>query len=97
MKIKVLGTGCSTCKKLYNDVNEVISELKINADLEKIEDIQQIMSYGIMSVPALVINDKVKFAGKSPSKDELKKYLTEDNKSGIQCSCDGNCQCQIKE
>lgn len=75
--VKVLGTGCQKCKKLYNDVTEVISELGIDVELEKIEDLQKIMSYGIMSVPALVVNGKVKFAGKSPSREELKKYLTE--------------------
>lgn len=93
IKVKVLGTGCPTCQKLYKDVTEAISDLKIDVDLEKIEDLQQIMSYGIMSVPALVVNEKVKFVGKSPNKEELKKYLTEDTEPDIQCSCGGNCNC----
>lgn len=91
MNVKVLGTGCSTCQKLYRDVNEVISELSIDADIEKIEDLQKIMSYGIMSVPALIVNEKLKFSGKSPNKEELKKFLTEDIEPEIKCSCGGNC------
>lgn len=91
IKVKVLGTGCSSCHKLYKDVAEVISDLKIDADLEKIEDLQQIMSYGIMSLPALVVNEKVKFYGKSPNKEELKKYFTTDNEPDAQCSCCCGC------
>jgi small redox-active disulfide protein 2 len=75
MKVKVLGTGCFTCKALYEQVEEVIAELGINAELEKVEDLTKIIEYGIMSVPALVINDEVKFFGKLPSKEELKKYF----------------------
>jgi len=75
MKIIVLGTGCPTCKKLYNDVKEVVEELDQEIDLEKIEDLQKIMEYDIMSVPALVINDEVVFAGKSPNQDELKEII----------------------
>ncbi len=56
MKIKVLGTGCPTCKNLYQKVDEVIAELGIDVDLEKVEDLSKIMEYGVMSVPALVID-----------------------------------------
>ncbi len=93
IKIKVLGTGCPTCQRLYNDVKDIVSELKFDAEVEKIEDLQKIMSYGVMSVPALVINDNIKFAGKSPNKDELKKYITGDSKPDVKCSCDHNCKC----
>jgi small redox-active disulfide protein 2 len=75
MNIKVLGTGCPTCKQLFKNVEEAVKELNIDVELEKIEDIRIIMSYGIMSVPALIINDQVKFYGKCPSKEEIKKYL----------------------
>ncbi len=75
MKIKVLGTGCVSCKKLFDDVEEVIKELGISADLEKVEDLQQIIKYGIMSVPALIVDEEVKFFGKVPKKEDLKKYL----------------------
>ncbi len=90
MKVKVLGTGCPSCKVLYKKVEEVIEELGINAELEKVDDLQKIMEYGVMSVPALVINEKVKFFGKSPNKEELKKYFIDDNQVP-KCSCGGNC------
>lgn len=91
MKVIVLGTGCPSCKELYKKVSEVLLELGINADLEKIEDLEKIMGYGVMSVPALVIDGQVKFAGKNPNKEELKKYLIEDKLKSIKCSCGGNC------
>jgi len=78
MEIKVLGIGCATCQKLYKHVEEVISENNIIATLEKIEDVEKIMAYGIMSVPALIINNKIIFAGKSPNKDQIKEYLLKD-------------------
>ncbi len=80
IKIKVLGTGCPGCKKLYNDVNGIIKELKINAEVDYIDDLKTIMSYGIMSLPALVIDEQVKFMGRTLSKEELKKYLIKDIK-----------------
>ncbi|MDD2409606.1 MAG: thioredoxin family protein [Bacilli bacterium] len=91
INVKVLGTGCSSCHKLYKDITEVISELKIDANLEKIENIEQIMAYSIMGLPALVVNEKVKFYGKSPNKEELKKYLTSDIEPDNQCSCCCDC------
>ncbi len=87
MQIKVLGTGCPTCKKLYKDVTEIVEELGLEVEVNKIEDIQQIMEYGIMSVPALIINENVKFSGKSPNKEELKKYFIEDSEPTHKCSC----------
>ena len=75
MKIKVLGTGCPKCKILFKNVEEVILELGIDAEVEKIEDIKEIIGYGVMSLPALVIDDKVIFSGKNPGKDELKNIL----------------------
>ncbi len=93
MKIKVLGTGCFKCKKLYKDVEEIISELCLDANLEKIEDVEKIMKYGIMSVPALVINEKFVFAGKSTNKEELIKYITENNEESSESLC-SNCNCK---
>ncbi len=76
MEIKILGTGCSTCKALYATVEKVVKELNINATLVKEEDLEKIMSYNVMSLPALVINEKVVAKGKI-SADEIKKILTE--------------------
>lgn len=78
MEIKVLGTGCQKCRALYKLVENVLTENDITADLEKIEDVQKIVSYGVMMTPALVMNCKVKVAGKVPGKDQIKKYIDEE-------------------
>ena len=80
MEIKVLGTGCSNCKTLEKLVYNVLAELDLEANVEKIEDIQKIMSYGILSTPGLVINNKVVLSGKVPSSKELKEII-EKNKN----------------
>lgn len=78
MIIKILGTGCSNCKKLYVLTDEAIKELNVEASIEKVEDIKKIMSYGVMRTPALVINEKVKVYGRVPSKVEIKKYIADE-------------------
>lgn len=76
MEIKVLGSGCSTCKALYNMVQEVVSELGIEANVIKEEDLLKIMSYNVLSLPALVIDEKV--VAKGPlSYEKLKSILTD--------------------
>ncbi|WP_425801855.1 thioredoxin family protein [Desulfitobacterium sp. Sab5] len=75
MNIKILGSGCANCKKLQAITEEVVKEMGIAPTIEKVEDIQKIMGYGVMRTPALVINEKVKVSGKIPSKDEIKKYI----------------------
>lgn len=75
MIIKVLGPGCKNCKKLEANTKEALVELGIEATVEKVESMEEIMAYGIMSTPALVVDEQVKFAGKIPSVKELKKYL----------------------
>ncbi len=75
MEIKILGTGCSNCKTLEKTVNIAVDELKIQANVEKVEDIQKIMGYGIMRTPGLVINDKVVLSGKVPSVKEMKEII----------------------
>ncbi len=69
MKIKVLGTGCSNCRALYATVEKVIKELGIQADLVKEEDLEKIMAYNVMSLPALVIDEKVVAKGKISEKE----------------------------
>lgn len=78
MEIKVLGPGCSRCENLDKEVRNALAELNVAADLQKVKDIQQIMAYKIMSTPALVINDKVKVAGRVPRREEIKKYIQEE-------------------
>lgn len=78
MEIKVLGTGCSSCKALYATVEKVVKELGINASLVKEEDMEKILNYNVMSLPALVIDEKVVAKGKI-SESEIKKILTEND------------------
>ncbi len=77
MKIKVLGTGCPKCKTLEKLIFNLLAELKIEAEVIKVEDIFQIMKYGVMNTPALVINEKVVLSGRLPKNKELKELLTQ--------------------
>jgi small redox-active disulfide protein 2 len=92
MEIKVLGPGCANCNKLEKVVNEAAKELGVTDPVQKVSDVKEMLSYGIMSTPALVIDGKVKFSGRVPSKDEIKKYLQSDSGSSS-CGCGGGC-CQ---
>lgn len=78
MNIKVLGSGCANCKKLQALAEEVLKEMGVPATIEKVEDIQKIMGYGVMRTPAFVINEKVKAFGRIPGKDEIKKYIQDE-------------------
>ena len=75
MEIKVLGTGCSSCKALYETTKQAISELGCDATLIK-EDLLKIMEYNILGLPALVIDGKVVSAGKRLSLSEVKELIT---------------------
>lgn len=76
MEIKILGTGCSKCKKLTEATEEAAKELGLHYTLEKVTEMEKIISYSVMSTPALVVNGKVKSTGRIPSNEELKKMLT---------------------
>ncbi|MEJ2307062.1 MAG: thioredoxin family protein [candidate division WOR-3 bacterium] len=75
MKIEILGTGCPKCKKLIQNAEEAIKELNIEAEVLKVTDITDIMSYGVMMTPALAIDGEVKAAGKVVGKEEIKGIL----------------------
>jgi small redox-active disulfide protein 2 len=75
MKIEVLGMGCQKCSNLYEGAKQAVAELGLSAEIVKVEDIQKIMAYGVMTTPALVIDGVVKVAGKVPGKEEIKGYL----------------------
>jgi small redox-active disulfide protein 2 len=77
MNIKVLGPGCPKCKALEKLTREVVEQNGINAEISKVEDIMDIMSYNVMSTPALVINEKVEIKGRVPSSEEIKKILNQ--------------------
>jgi small redox-active disulfide protein 2 len=73
--LKILGTGCPKCKALESKVREVISENNISATVQKVEDMMDIMNYGVMRTPALVVNEKIVLSGRLPSKDEILNFI----------------------
>ncbi len=75
MIIQVLGPGCSRCKTLYETVNKAVAETGVEALVEKISDMQKIMTYDILMTPGLVIDGSVKVAGRVPNLDEVKKLI----------------------
>lgn len=75
MEIKILGSGCPNCKMLEKNAKEAINELGIEANITKVEDFKDIMKYGVMSTPALVVDEEVKIMGKVATKEEIKKHL----------------------
>jgi small redox-active disulfide protein 2 len=77
MDIKVLGTGCPKCKKLEQATIEAVAAAGIDATVSKVEDIFQIMQFGVMTTPALVVDGKIAVKGRVPSVDEIKKLITE--------------------
>lgn len=76
MEIKVLGTGCSNCKKLEAHTLKAVEELNLNISIEKVEDIMKIMEYSVMRTPALVINEEVVLSGIIPKVSEIKDLIT---------------------
>lgn len=76
MKIQILGTGCAKCKKLTENADAAARELGLDYEIEKIEDIQQIIKFGVMMTPALAVNGKLKTSGRVATVDEIKRLLT---------------------
>ena len=74
-KIQILGTGCPKCKRLMANVEAAVKTLGIEAQIEKVEKIMDIMKFGVMTTPALVVDGQVKIAGKVLSADDIKKLL----------------------
>lgn len=75
MIIKILGSGCANCTKLYDNTKKAVELLALDATIEKVTDIKDIMSFGVMKTPALVVDGKVKIMGRVPSAEEIKQYL----------------------
>jgi small redox-active disulfide protein 2 len=71
MEIKVLGPGCANCNKLEEATRKAVEKSGIDATIEKVSDLQEIMSYGVMSTPALVVDGELRLAGRVPSVDDL--------------------------
>jgi len=76
-KIEILGTGCAKCKRLYANVQEAVKDLKIMAEVVKVEELDEIVNRGVMLTPALFINGEVRAEGRVPCVDEIKTMLME--------------------
>ncbi|OFZ82619.1 MAG: redox-active disulfide protein 2 [Bdellovibrionales bacterium RIFOXYD1_FULL_53_11] len=74
-KIQILGTGCPKCKKLAENAEAAAKELGIQYEIEKVTEIEKIMSFGVMMTPALVVDGQVKLVGKAASPEEIKSFL----------------------
>jgi len=75
MLIQILGTGCPKCRKLEENARQAAQELNLDFRIEKVKDLQQIMAFGVMVTPALVVDGVVKVAGKIPGVQDIKKML----------------------
>lgn len=75
MKIQILGTGCPKCKQTEANAREAVKNLGIDAEIEKVTDVNQIIEYGVMATPALAVDGEVKFYGKIPTVKEIEEVL----------------------
>jgi small redox-active disulfide protein 2 len=75
MIIKILGTGCKKCTKLAEVTEQAATQLALNFELKKVTDMEEIMSFSVMSTPALVVDDEVRFSGRVPTKEEVIEIL----------------------
>lgn len=75
-EIKILGTGCPKCKSMTEVVKDVVTANNLDATIEKVEDIMEIMKYNVLSTPALVVDENIIVKGRIPSKDEVFELLT---------------------
>ena len=76
MKLQILGMGCAKCSALAQRAEQAIREAGVDAQLEKVTEVAEIARFGVMSTPALAIDGEVKAAGRIPSVDEIKRWLT---------------------
>ena len=76
MDIKVLGSGCAKCNQLEEATKQAVAKVGLDAHIEKVTDMAQIMGYGVMTTPALVVDDQVRVAGRVPSVDDIVALLT---------------------
>ena len=75
MVIKILGSGCSKCSKLTENTKEAIEKLGVDAEIVKVEDFKEIMKYGVMATPAMVVDEKLMFYGKVMKTEEIMNLL----------------------
>jgi small redox-active disulfide protein 2 len=98
MKIQVLGSGCATCKKLFELTKKAVSELNLKTEVEYITDIQKIVAMGLMQSPVLVVDDKPVLVGFTSDIKKIKGLINNTNTSNepelpkkSECSCGGKC------
>ena len=98
MKIQVLGSGCATCKKLFELTKKAVEELNLKTEVEYITDIQKIVAMGLMQSPVLVVNDKPVLVGFSSDIEKIKNLITHNDVASStevenkpKCSCGGKC------
>ena len=98
MKIEVVGSGCATCKKLFEIVQKAVSELKMDVKVEYVTDIQKIVAMGLMQSPVLLVDDKPVLVGFSSDIEKIKKLICGDSsinnpelENKPKCNCGGNC------
>ena len=77
MIVKILGTGCTKCKTLENRLLDLKAKYQLDIDIEKVSQLNDIMAYGVMMTPGLVINEKLKSVGKVPKDNEILKWIQE--------------------
>ena len=75
MELKVLGSGCAKCQTTYEMIEKIVKENQLDATLSKVEDIVELLNYGIMTTPAIVVDGEVKLKGHVPTESEIKKIL----------------------
>jgi len=94
MIIKILGSGCTKCNLLEKAAVESVARLGLEADVEKVTDFADIMAYGVMTTPALVIDEKVCLSGRVPAADELDKIISSAKpEASGGCGCGSGCCC----
>lgn len=94
MNIQVIGSGCPTCKKLFEITKQAVKELNLSEDVEYSTDISKIIEMGLMSSPVLAVNGKPVMVGFSPDIEKIKTAITSgavNNPSEGSCNCGGNC------
>lgn len=74
-KVQILGTGCAKCKTLYENTKKAVEDAGVEAEIEKVEDIREIMKFNVLMTPGLVIDGEVKAAGRVLSSEDIKKLL----------------------
>lgn len=86
-QVIVLGTGCPNCKKTFELINNIVKTNEFDANVTKNEDISELLKYGVMTTPAVVIDDKIVFVGGVPSEKEIVGWFSEHTSFNCSCCC----------